>query len=174
MKKAKPSKPSGEARHRHRRRFGRSQDPQVEDPYRQQAKPREATLCPGCGAVYQAGRWRWAEPPASAHEAFCPACHRIKDNFPAGVVTLAGDFLAPHRAEIVNLARNLEEQEKAEHPLHRIMAIEEPAGGLVINTTDIHLPRRIGEALHNAYRGDLDFHYDEAGYFIRVNWKRGA
>jgi hypothetical protein len=168
MKTAKPSKPSGEAPHRHRRRFGRSQDPQIEDPYRQQAKPREATLCPGCGAVFQKGRWRWAAPLASAHEALCPACHRIR--MAAGVVTVAGDGAA--KAEIVNLARNLADQEKAEHPLHRIMAIEEPAGSLVINTTDIHLPRRIGEALHNAYRGDLDFRYDEAGYFIRVEWKR--
>ena len=32
--------------------------------------------------------------------------------------------------------------------------------------------RRIGQALHNAYEGEFDFHYDEEGYFIRVNWTR--
>ena len=40
----------------------------------------------------------------------------------------------------------------------------------IITTTDIHLPRRIGQALHSAYKGSLDVHYDEEGYFIRVHW----
>ncbi|MDF2781538.1 MAG: ATPase, partial [Geminicoccaceae bacterium] len=40
------------------------------------------------------------------------------------------------------------------------MDIEERDGALVVRTTDIHLPRRIGEALHHAYRGELDFHYE--------------
>jgi hypothetical protein len=44
----------------------------------------------------------------------------------------------------------------------------------VITTTDIHLPRRIGEALHRAYEGDLDFHYEEEAYSIRVTWRREA
>lgn len=35
-----------------------------------------------------------------------------------------------------------------------------------------HLPRRIADALHHAYKGELDIHYDEEGYFVRVNWKR--
>jgi hypothetical protein len=53
------------------------------------------------------------------------------------------------------------------------MAIEEPADDtLVITTTDIHLPRCIGEALHRAFHGDLKLHYDEASYFVRVDWER--
>lgn len=38
-----------------------------------------------------------------------------------------------------------------EHPLSRIMGIERRPEGLVISTTDTHLPRRIGEALKHAY-----------------------
>ena len=38
------------------------------------------------------------------------------------------------------------------------------------NTTDIHLPRRIGEAVKRAFHGTLDEHFDEGGYFVRVNW----
>ena len=70
------------------------------------------------------------------------------------------------------MARHTEELEKGEHPMHRIIDIQDQKDGLEITTTDIHLPRRIGEALHNAYRGDLDFHYDEEEYRLRVSWRR--
>ena len=73
-------------------------------------------------------------------------------------------------AEIVQLARHQEEAEKAEHPLNRIIAIDEQDDGIVITTTDIHLPRRIGEALKRAYRGELKLAYEEDGYFVRANW----
>ena len=52
------------------------------------------------------------------------------------------------------------------------MAIEDEDGTVVITTTDIHLPRRIGEALFDAYEGELDFHYEEEAYSIRVSWRR--
>lgn len=45
---------------------------------------------------------------------------------------------------------------------------------LVIKTTDIHLPRRIGEAMHRAFHGELHVHYDEENYFVRVEWWRVA
>ena len=102
----------------------------------------------------------------------CQACRRINDGYPAGEVTLSGDFLRQHRQEILNLARNQEEQEKTERPLHRIMAIEEERNGVLIKTTDIHLPRRIGEAVHSAYEGELDYRYNADTYFIRVSWRR--
>jgi uncharacterized protein (UPF0248 family) len=83
-----------------------------------------------------------------------------------------GDFATSHKDEIIHLARHQEEQEKAEHPLHRIMEIEERDGAIVVRTTDIHLPRRIGEALRHAYHGELEFHYAQEAYFIRVRWSR--
>jgi len=42
---------------------------------------------------------------------------------PAGYVSLAGDYLAGHREEILNIVRNCEAVEKAGHPLQRIIAI---------------------------------------------------
>ncbi len=144
----------------------------VHDPYKTRLKLTEPTVCPQCGALYQGGRWRWAERPDDAREALCQACHRCNDGYPAGTVTLSGGFLGGHKAEILGLVRNQETLEKGEHPLHRIMDIDEQGGQIVIRTTDIHLPRRIGEAVHSAYEGDLDFHYDEEAYLIRVNWKR--
>jgi len=48
----------------------------------------------------------------------------------------------------------------AEHPLKRIMAVEEKDGAMLVTTTDIHLARGIGEALHHAYQGELQYHYN--------------
>ncbi len=148
----------------------------VHDPYKTRMKLPEPTLCPQCAAVYHKGRWQWTPAPEGANEELCQACHRINDDYPAGIVTLGGDFLRQHRTEILGLTRNEEKLEKGEHPLHRIMKIEDRADGreVVITTTDIHLPRRIGEALHRAYEGELDYHYEEESYFIRVNWRRQA
>ncbi len=144
----------------------------VHDPYKTRLKLPEPTVCPGCGAVYRKGRWTWASVPVGANVASCQACRRVDDAYPAGVATLRGGFLKKHRREILNLTRNQEALEKGEHPLHRIMAIEDRSEEIEITTTDIHLPRRIGQALHNAYRGSLDLHYDRGGYFVRVTWTR--
>ena len=146
----------------------------VHDPYKTRLKLPEPTVCPQCGAVFHEGRWQWAPRPDDAHEQLCQACHRTNDRYPAGELTLAGTFIARHRDELIHLARHQEEQEKGEHPLHRIMDIEQADDALVIRTTDIHLPRRIGEALRHAYHGELEFHYDQETYFIRVRWTRDS
>ena len=72
------------------------------------------------------------------------------------------------------LARNTESRERSEHPLQRIMDVEEAGDAEVIRTTGIHLLRRIGHALVDAYKGELETHYDEAGHFLRVTWRREA
>lgn len=100
----------------------------------------------------------------------CQACQRIRDHYPAGVVTVSGDFIKTHKQEVLNLVRHLEQGERARHPLHRIISIEERPDQVVVATTDIHLPKRIGQALQRAYKGTLGLHYDQAGCFVRVNW----
>ena len=156
--------------HAGRRRSGRAQMDDVADPYKQVKKAQGPIVCPQCRAVYHDGRWRWSSRPDHAREELCQACHRINDRYPAGIVTLSGPLVAQHGAEMIRLARNQEEAEKQDHPLNRIIDIEEAPERLVINTTDIHLPRRIGEAQKRAYHGKLDLNYDEDGYFVRVNW----
>src|SRR5271169_4541392 len=153
-----------------RRTSGRAQRDHILDPYQAQQKLREPTACRQCGAVYHHGRWQWRVTPSGAHEELCPACRRINDRFPAGTVTLHGDIARQRKDEVIGLARNEEAAEKGEHPLNRIVDIAETDEGLVISTTDIHLPRRIGEALKRALHGQLTTHYDEGGYFVRVDW----
>ncbi|MBI3328724.1 MAG: hypothetical protein HYZ81_18730 [Nitrospinae bacterium] len=52
------------------------------------------------------------------------------------------------------------------------MEIEEREDGIFLTTTDIHLVRGIGEAVHRAYQGTLAFHYIEEGSILRVSWTR--
>ncbi len=144
----------------------------VHDTYKTKGKLSEPTVCPGCGAVFHAGRWQWLDKPKDAHQTNCPACHRVHDDFPAGYVSLAGDFFAAHEQEMLQLIHHHEAQEKANHPLQRIMAIEKTQQGTLITTTDIHLARGIGDALHHAYQGVLEFHYNPQQNLLRVNWSR--
>jgi hypothetical protein len=155
---------------RSRRISGRAQDDHILDPYQRQHKPEEGTFCPQCGAVFQRGRWDWAAKPLAAHEQTCPACRRIADKLPAGLLTLNGLLIAQRRQELVSLARHEETAEKAEHPLNRIMSIEDDGERILISTTDIHLPHRIGEAIRRAFRGRCETNFDENGYFVRVIW----
>ena len=155
-----------------RRISGRPQHDHILDPYQRQQKLHEGTVCPQCGVVYHEGRWRWVPRTEGAVEALCAACRRINDKFPAGVVALRGDFVREHMEEMIQLARHQEDAEKKEHPLNRIISIKRARG--VINTTDIHLARRIGEAVKRAFHGEIEDNFEKDGYFVRVNWTREA
>lgn len=155
------------------RHSGRAQLSAIDDPYKQPQKRSEPAYCEKCGAVCHEGRWQWGEAPEGAQRTVCPACHRINDRYPAGEVTITGSFADLHKDELINLARHQEEAERAEHPLNRIMAIEtKEAGEMVILTTDLHLPKRIGEAVRSAYGGVLHSTFDKNGYFVRLTWRR--
>ena len=147
----------------------------VHDPYQTRLKLAAPAACSECGAVYQKGGWQWGRRSEDAADVVCPACQRIRDAYPAGTVTLVGAaYLARHGEAIRNLVRNIETADKERHPLQRIMAISDTDDGMTVTTTDIHLPRRIGQALRRAHKGRLDVHYDEEGYFIRIDWQAPA
>lgn len=142
------------------------------DTYKLPGKLKEPTVCPTCKAVFHKGRWSWAVPPSNAHETLCPACHRIQDKYPKGLLTLKGTFPVEEQDQVLGLAKNTEAEETKEHPLSRIMSIDRQREGIVVSTTDTHLPRRIGDALKHAYHGDLAVHYDQDEDFVRVTWTR--
>lgn len=157
------------------RNFGRKDrliEEKRHDVYRVHNKWPEPTRCNTCGALFVNGRWTWQEAPETFYQAVCPACRRISDRLPAGYIEIKGQFFEEHRAEILNLIRNTENQEKAEHPLERIISIVTDSGFPLVTTTGHHLARRIGEALARAYKGELTFHYPEAEECIRVHWQR--
>lgn len=143
---------------------------QVHDAYKAKGKIHEPSVCLQCGAVFHQGRWQWIKASADAHAVTCPACHRIQDHFPAGFITLKGSFFKQHRDEIMNLVHNEEKREKSEHPLKRIIDVKESGENALVTTTDIHLARSIGDALHHAYQGKLEYHYNEEQNLLRVEW----
>lgn len=85
---------------------------------------------------------------------------------------LSGAFFTAHRDEVLGLVRNHEERANVEHPLQRILKIEDQAGGVPVTTTDIDLARKIAEALHGAFKGELGFHYNEGENLPQVKWGR--
>ena len=142
------------------------------DTYHARAKLSDPTACPECGAVYMKGRWVWSEAPEGANKALCPACRRVADRFPSGHIEMKGSFFSNHRDEILNLVQNVEQKEKARHPMERIMAIDDFANGALVTTTGIHLARGIGSALSSAYCGDLTVKYLNSETCVKVSWVR--
>jgi len=142
------------------------------DPYRSGLKLTEPTRCPDCGAVFHHGHWTWGDAPEEADEALCPACLRVRDRVPAGFLTVGGEFFREHRDEILQLIHHTIEHERAEHPLKRLMGTEEREDRVIFAFTDPHVVRGVGHALHSAYKGDLDFQYQDGDIMLRATWTR--
>ncbi|MCR9220752.1 MAG: BCAM0308 family protein [Alphaproteobacteria bacterium] len=150
------------------------------DPYHAREKPKGAATCSECGVVFRNGRWTApaagaaadADRPAAEETVVCPACRRVQDAYPAGWVTLSGAFVAGRRDELIGLMRNEEAMERGEHPLNRIMAIEETEDALTVTTTDVHLPQRIARAVERAYGGELEIKSEPDEHRVRASWRR--
>ena len=131
----------------------------------------EPTVCSDCGAVYRHGRWQWAESLIGTHKIICPACRCIRDKIPASSLILKGGFFQFHREEILQLIRNVVAWENTQHPLKRILAVEQYDDGVLISFTDPRLAHGAGKAVYHAYQGELNFSYAEENTLLRVYWK---
>lgn len=143
-----------------------------QDPYRLAARFEEGDTCADCHATFVKGRWTWQAAKPGANEARCPACRRIADDYLAGQLQIRGAFVRTHRPDIDALIDAEARTETAEHPLHRIGRIEDVEDGVSVRTTDAHLARRLGEALLNAYEGDLELTYPPEEETVQVTWRR--
>ena len=124
------------------------------DAYHADAKNAAAMVCKECGVTSHGGKWSWNGPPlADVHEGICPACQRIRDDYPAGIIEIRG-LNAGELEEIRNLIHNVEANEKAEHPLERLMAMREDDEALHVTTTGLHLGRAIAGALGRRFHHD--------------------
>jgi len=85
-----------------------------------------------------------------------------------------GGFAVSRRAEILALLHNIEQNQRLEHPLKRIMDVEEREEGFCVTVTDAKLALAFGKALQQAYAGELE-HPPTASdkeNLTRVHWRR--
>ena len=103
----------------------------------------------------------------------CPACLKIRDNFPGGIVTLAGGYVLPNKREIMKLVKNEEDRARGFNPLERVMTIKENGrGSIVISTTNEKLAQRLGRAIKKAFHGKLAYNWSHDNKLVRVDWVR--
>jgi len=159
-----PRKPTGRAS------TTRNVQPKGHDPYRSRRKTGDAMVCDECGVVCHEGRWYWGAPPLGDETGgLCPACQRIRDRYPVGTVRLHG-LPDENREEVLGMIRNAEAKEKPEHPLERLIDVEEDGQELVVTTTGMHLARCIAGALRRRFHGGVTVRYPEEECLIRVDW----
>lgn len=147
----------------------------IHDPYYIRERYPDPSVCEKCGVLFRNKAFEWSETaPSSAARMVCPACRRIKDGFEGGLVTLEGDFLALHKFDILNAIGNTAKAEKSKRPLERIISLSDHGTRVELRTTYEHIARRIGEAIHKAFKGDLTIHYQTGEKYARVFWKRNG
>ncbi len=136
-----------------------------------------AAVCEGCHAVYQNKRWYvngdCLKEGTATITVVCPACLKIRDDFPGGIVTLQGDYVLPHKHDLIRLIKNEEERARGYNPLERVMSIKENGrGSLVVSTTNEKLAQRLGRAIQKAFHGEVTYRWSHDNKLVRVNWAR--
>jgi len=139
--------------------------------------PHETVACSKCGSTYHHRRWYLKDEPVKTvrrdvTQAVCPACLKIREKMPGGIVHLSGAFLASHMQEILSLIHNQNLRAMRINPLERIMDIETGATDVDVLTTNEKLAQKIGRALHKAYRGAVSYMWSHDTKLARVNWRR--
>jgi len=150
-----------------------------DDPYLPQESYVGTVICRECHAVFQNDRWsldaqiyQEALRAPDLHYVTCPACQKLHDRQPGGIVTLTSDFIPPHRDEILSLIRNEDVRARNVNPLERVMEIEEDGSRIVVTTTNEKLAQRLGRALFRAYKGHVEYQWLSDSKQARVNWSR--
>jgi NMD protein affecting ribosome stability and mRNA decay len=150
-----------------------------EDPYLLEMNVDEVAVCKECHSVYIHKRWE-LESQASDDlakakhivEILCPACQKIRDRQPGGIVTLQGRFVQEHQEEIVNLLHSENDRAMRINPLERVMDIEKSDSTIVVLTTNEKMAQRIGQTIHKSYSGEVEYKWSKGTKLVRVNWHR--
>ena len=143
----------------------------------------EPVLCAGCGAIYAKKRWSHSDT-AKVRAAgragqpidirICPGCRRRNAGVPHGFVHVDGEFVTPHRDEILRLLHNEVARAAEDNPLAQVLDWgEDGMGGLLVTTTTEHLAIRLGQALEKAFDGKVLFGFSHENKLAHVWWHRG-
>ena len=133
----------------------------------------EGSVCRECGVIYHNKRWQVErEGTVTTCAVLCPACQRMEDHNPGGVVTLSGPYLAKHKKEILNEIRHTEAKSRAKNPMGRIMEIKEDAGEITVTTTEDKLAQKLGREVYRSQKGELHYQWSHDQNLVRVAWIR--
>jgi hypothetical protein len=105
--------------------------------------------------------------------ALCPACRKIRDDFPYGELRLVG-MEREEKQEVFRLLRNEEARAREKNPLERIMRIQAEGAGWKVETTTEKLAQRLGRSLRKARGGRVDYKWSHNNKFVRVVWEATA
>lgn len=148
----------------------------TQDPYIQKFSNAESAICRGCHATYQNKRWSIGYDAKNGSKGakiiLCPACRKIKDDFPGGIVKLRGAFLQEHETEIMNMIRNEEHRAMGFNPLERIIQVLKTREGIEVKTTNEKLAQRITRRLERAYQGKTAYKWSNGTKLLRTEWMR--
>ena len=157
--------------------YKEKQDPK-QDPYVIFKAPKGPAMCRKCKAIYANKRWYIDSSKASklaaasgTQKLLCPACRKIKDDYPEGIVTLKWSGLREHEGEIRGLIANVETRAVSVNPLDRVMKIVGRKKDLEVQTTNDRLAQRLGRALVRAYKGKVDYKWSHRDMMVRVTWQ---
>lgn len=149
-----------------------------QDPYAMLKAPKGPVVCRSCQAIYSGKRWYLDRVEAShllaartTRTILCPACQKIRDDYPEGIVTLKWPSLRAHEIEIRNLIANVEERAMSINPLERIMKITRVGEDLEVLTTSDQLAQRLGRELVKAYKGRVTTRWAHQDVLARVTWQ---
>jgi len=149
-----------------------------QDPYAMLKAPKGPAICRKCQAIYANKRWhidgaeaRKLAASSRTQKLVCPACQKIRDDYPEGIVTLQWSTLRDHEAEIRGLIANVEARAVSVNPLERVMKIVRQRKDLEVQTTNDRLAQRIGRELVRAYKGKVTCHWAHRDMLARVAWQ---
>lgn len=149
------------------------------DPYLPDAGSKEPALCQSCRAVYRQKRWqldplladKLARDPA-AHWVNCPACLKVAEHYPEGILTLCGSYLWNHEKEIRQLLDNALARCASRNPLERVIRMQRSGDAMIIETTHSKLAEQLGRTLRKSHSGELQIDWQGAPVVCRVQWER--
>jgi hypothetical protein len=165
-----------------RKRYNTSYKKKVDverDVYLPRRAPKGLIFCRDCAAVYYRRRWTLA-PPRKIHDriisdndvvsAVCPACNKIRDQFPNGELRMLG-VAKREVGELFRLLRNEERRAREKNPLERIMRVITENNNLTVETTTEKLAQRLGRCLRKARGGKVLYNWSHNNKFARVLWE---
>jgi hypothetical protein len=150
------------------------------DVYLQKRSPQGILRCPDCGAVYYRRHWSLSVPAqtrklagiANFHAAPCPACRKIRDQYPMGEVRIVNS--APEdKREMMRILRNEETRARQKNPLERIMTVRQHGPDeWRIQTTTEKLAQRLGRSLRKARGGRVHYEWSHNNKYVHVVWRK--